>query len=254
MKTPVSLISLVSLLLVFTSCKEDVKETLQKKVEVSLSLETGDDPAPLNDTIDFSADYRMYLTSFKAYLSNITLIAADGTETLLEDVALFSLHKEESSRISMDLPQGNFTKIRVGVGLNPEQNNSDPNSFSNNNHPLAAYQGMYWTMTKYRFVVFEGFALSKRDTTIIPFAYHTGTDPVYQEITFDTDINSTGSPLAYRLHFDIDINTIFDGPAGKIDIPTQSFTHSEGPNLAVAVTFMENLKSAIHLQTSASLD
>ena len=103
-------------------------------------------------------------------------------------------------------------------------------------------------------MVLEGLAISKKDTVNIPFAYHTGTDPLYQVKTFDTDISSSSSALGYNLNFSIDLNILFDGPGGKIDIPTQSFTHSEGPSLVVAGIFMENLKAAIQLNTSTTLD
>ena len=253
MKTLIKASLFLGLVVFFTSCEEDVKKTYEKKAVFSLNLQSASNPASLNDTVEFTADYQLYLTTFKAYLSNITLIEEGGREVLLQDVALVSLDRDQTSSFSINLPSGKYTKVRMGIGLDPDQNNSDPNSFPNNN-PLAAYQGMYWSMVKYRFVVLEGLAISKKDTVNIPFAYHAGTDPIYQIKTFDTDINTSASALTYKLDFSIDMNTVFDGPAGKIDIPTQSFTHREGPSLAVAAMFMENLKAAIHLNTTATLD
>lgn len=240
-------------LIFFTSCEDDVKHTYHKKAEFSVSLQSASNQANLNDTVEFNTDYELYLTTFKAYLSNITLIEEGGKEVILKDVVLVNLDNDQTSSFSINLPSGKFTKVRMGIGLDPDQNNSDPNTFPNNN-PLATYQGMYWSMVKYRFVVLEGLAISQKDTVNIPFAYHVGTDPVYQIKTFGTDINTSTAASGYNLNFSININTIFDGPAGKIDIPTQSFTHSEGPSLAVAAMFMENLKAAIHLNTTATLD
>ncbi len=253
MKTIIKSTIALAVVLFMASCEDDVKQTYQKKATFNISLENSSSDLSLFDTVDFSADYRMYITTFKAYLSNITLLSADGAETIIKDVELVNLQNDETSSFTLDLPSGNFTKVRVGLGLNPQQNDSDPNSFPNAN-PLSSFNGMYWNMLKYRFVVFEGLALSKKDTVNIPFTYHTGTDPLYQVKTFDTDVNTSGSALGYQLNFKIDINTIFNGPAGKIDIATQSFTHSEGSSLAVAATFMENFKAAIQLNTSATLE
>lgn len=253
MKTLFNFSIVFGLLLIFAACEEDAKTTFEKKAEFSVSLQSNSSSASLYDTLAFTADYDLYVSAFRAYLSNITLIEENGTEVLLEDVALISLDKDQTSGFSVNLPAGNFTKVRMGIGLDPDQNNSDPNVLPNNN-PLSAYNGMYWSMVKYRFVVLEGLAISKKDTVNIPFAYHAGTDPLYQVKTFDTDINSSTSALRYNLNFSIDLNTLFDGPAGKIDIPTQSFTHSEGPSLIVAGIFMENLKAAIHLNTTTAVD
>ncbi len=254
MKTLIKSSLLLASIIFFTSCEEDVKKTYEKKAEFSVSLESNSMPANLHDTVDFTTDYRLYLSTFKAYLSNITLIEEGGKEVMVKDIVLINLDHDESSSFSITLPSGQFTKMRIGIGLDPEQNDSDPNSFANSSNPLSSYQGMYWSMVKYRFVVLEGLALPKRDTVNIPFAYHAGTDPLYQIKTFETDINSSSSALGYSFNLSIDLNTLFDGPAGKIDIPTQSFTHSEGPNLAVAATFMENLKAAIHLNTTTALE
>ncbi len=254
MKTLIKSSLLLASIVFFTSCEDDVKKTYEKKAEFSVSLESNSIPANLHDTVDFSAEYRLYLSTFKAYLSNITLIEEGGKEVLIKDIALISLDHDQTSRFTVNLPSGKYTKMRIGIGLDPEQNDSDPNSFTDNNNPLSSYQGMYWSMVKYRFVVLEGLAIARKDTVNIPFAYHTGTDPLYQVITFDTDVNASSSALGYSFNLSIDLNTLFDGPAGKIDIATQSFTHSEGPSLAIAATFMENLKAAIHLNTTTALE
>lgn len=235
------------------SCEEDEKRELQKKVNFSIDLMSNGEEVNVTDTIDFNADYRFYLSTFKAYLSNISLVDAIGNETMLEDVVLIDFERDQTVDFSISLPAGEFTKVKFGLGLDAAQNASDPISFSND-HPLASYQGMYWSMIKYRFAVLEGLALPKSGSSNIPVTYHTGTDPLYNVVVLDTDINSSSSALDYRLNITIDLNTIFDGPAGKIDFATESSTHSVGPALKTAEIFMDNMAASINLTTSSSID
>ena len=97
---------LLAILVFFSSCEEDMVKTFEKKAKLSVSLESDANPASLNDTVEFTADYRLYLTTFKAYLSNITLIEEGGREVLLRDVALVSLDRDQTSSFSVNLPSG----------------------------------------------------------------------------------------------------------------------------------------------------
>lgn len=231
----------------FTSCKEDVKKEASSNLHFQVNMQVDEESAELHDTLNLDTDYNLYVSLFQIYLSKITAINADGDETLLKDVVLVHAGDANKSSFTLNLPAGNFTKLRMGLGVDPVQNNSDVNGFPNE-HPLSAYQGMYWSMLKYRFVVFEGVALSRDSTPNIPLAYHTGTDSLYQVVTFDTNISNT--VLSYQLNLTIDLQKLFNGPAGKLDFRTQASTHSEPTSpedYEVAYIFMENLKAAVEL-------
>ncbi len=233
----------------FAGCRKDVKKQLQRKAGFEIGMNVGNTPIGVNDTADLNQDYNLYVSLFQLYLSKITLIDVEGNEALLKDVVLINPGSAGNSHFTLNLPEGDFNRLRMGLGVDPVTNNSDPNSFAND-HPLAAYQGMYWSMLKYRFAVFEGRAIDKNSGSSALIAYHTGTDPLYKVVDFPVDISS--SKLGYELSLSIDLSILFDGPGGKIDFPTQSSTHtvvSDPHDYQIAEIFMENLQAAIDLQT-----
>lgn len=248
MKKTIVLSALFSLsVLGLVGCKEDVKETLQRNLTLKVSMVANDKAVALYDTTDLNNTYDLYVSSFKLYLSQLTLIRDDGSENMVKDVALVYPGSDMGAdEFTITLPAESYSKLRLGFGVDSVTNNTaDPTSFPNDN-PLAAYQGTYWTMLKYRFAIFEGEVQGKNDSTFIPLAYHPGTDPLYRTRTFDIDIAGTGNDL--DLDLKIDLKALFDGPGGTFNFPTMSSTHSEPVDIHIARMFMDNLQAAAELK------
>ncbi len=242
-----------SFILVFSmmSCNEDQKETISKTINFEVELRNQGMPVEITDTLMLNNGDSFYPTLIKLYLSSIQLQNGQGEWIMLEDVIITSPGSEPQSTYTFNLPDGNYSKLRMGVGLDSTLNASDPLSFPNDN-PLAAYQGMYWDMIKYRFAIIEGI-VSPEDSNRILVAYHPGTDPLYKEVEFDIDLSNSG--ITYDVTAQLNLEEIFDGPGGTVDFITQATTHSvvsDPHDYAIAEMIMINLANAIELSTSVS--
>ena len=257
MKISGTLIASLALSLTFMSCKEDVKKeyTPQVTSEIEFVVTNGDKEMNLYDHADLSTGFDFELQLFKAYISNIMLIKDDSSEVLLKDVEILELGKDNMHTVSFTIPSGSYTSLRVGYGLTPDQNNSDPTSFDES-HPLSNFQSMHWPMIKYRFVKLEGFAKSLTDTTNYLVSMHPGTDPLYQVVSykFDTPLEVTdGFNSSFRVS--MDISDIFDGPAGVIDFSKDNANqvHMTPDDSYIGQMFMENMAAATKLELQIPL-
>ena len=64
---------------------------------------------------------------FDFYVSNVKLIDANGNETLLSEVELYDLGCPKP--IVNQVPAGNYTSVKIGLGLSENLNASDPTLF-----------------------------------------------------------------------------------------------------------------------------
>lgn len=234
------------------SCKEDVKEefTPEGTSSIEFIVTDGNQEIGLNNHTDLSTGYDFTFSLFKAYVSNITLVKSDGTtEVLLKDVALLDLGTTNSNSIKLEIPDGNYTSLRIGYGLDPVQNDSDPTSFDED-HPLSNVQSMSWPMIKYRFVKLEGYAISLTDSSEYLVSIHPGTDPLYQVRTYDLDDLKVEDGFDNSFNVSIDINHIFDGPFGVIDFATDNANqvHMTPTDSHIGKMFMENMVSMAKLE------
>ena len=82
-----------------------------------------------------------------------------------------------------DIPPGDYTGIRVGIGLNSELNSTNPGDYAAG-HPLS---DNYWSAaTGYIFSKIEGNADLNGDNNFSEgITYHSGANEFYQEKTFN---------------------------------------------------------------------
>lgn len=246
-------ISLFSVALaLFASCKEDVKETETPNKTTTLKVVVLDNGTQVQhgDHSDLSTGFDFELNMFKLYLSNITFIKSDGTEVLAKNVAIVNIGDDTEDEITLSIPYGEYSSVRMGYGLDATQNESDPSSFDSD-HPLSNYQSMHWPMIKYRFVKLEGYATSLTDTTEYLVSIHPGTDPLYQIRTYDFDSKFTVNDNSNSdLMLSMEINDLFDGPGGVIDFsqePEASQVHMTGTDDYMGERFMVNMADGFQL-------
>ena len=159
--------------------------------------------------------------------------------------------KNDDNTTTLTVPYGDYKSIKIGYGLNADQNLSDPASFPQD-HPLSNYQSMYWPMIKYRFVKFEGKSNQISTGTDYPIAIHPGKYFLYQ--TENYDFASTlvvNSNSAQELEIRFDINDIFDGPAGVIDFSKEDANQVhmvDSLDDLIGARFMNNLARATKLE------
>jgi len=207
-----------------------------------------------NQNLIFDTYYEDYknrniaVETFRFYISDVTILATDGSEFLLSEVELVDFSEEDTLWVNQFEykfpPNKTFTQIRFGLGLNPILNNSDPATFEFNN-PLSIYPGMYWVWaSKYIFSKIEGKIDNDQDGDADQaFFYHTGFDKYYQSVSPITiNLNSTlGS--TEQLNIAIDVMDIFNQPTDSINYQIDGQTHTDD-NEALAERFLVNLSKS----------
>lgn len=251
MKKTLFLFALSSALL-FSGCDKDEPTTTNsptsKEMSFNLGLTKAGEPVSLNTDVLSATGFKLNLSTVKLYLSNIQLEKADGSLLDVKDVALFDLSDAESVRFVENIPLGNYTGVRFTIGLDAATNASDPTSFDQT-HPLSNYQGMYWSMLKYRFAVIEGTANTQSGAPgdAVSFTYHTGTDPAMRSFSSDYAFSLTSESVT-ELFFNLDINTMLSGDGGEINPINESSTHSMPSQMPFTNKLMDNILSGFYVE------
>jgi len=240
--------TILSLVFIASSCKEDPKPQPSEDgtLKVSIQLYNGANAMNWDDVIavDNVNEYRMEFLKF--YLSNIYAVNTSGNKAMLKDVVLADASVSDGMTFEFKLKKGSYDKLELGVGLDSLLNASDPIQFSND-HPLSAAQAMYWSWaTKYRFTRIDGRAnengsIGGADDILI--AYHPGADEFYRTIELVNPFTiSVGSTTNFNVK--LDVAAWFNGPGGTIDIPTEPQSHTEPSDYDIAVKFTNNFAAA----------
>ena len=208
------------------SCKKE-----ENDVQVNISIENYPTKTSVN------RNYTIDETRF--YLSNFQLLDASGNATTIKDVMLVKSTVDNS--FSFKIPSGDFTKFRYSFGLDKATNNSNPNSFDDQN-PLSTKQDMFWGMLKYRFIVTEGkidSSVAKNQTPAQLFSMHLGTDTLYRVITKDKRITK-GSVINIR----VNMNKLFVLDADSFNLNSFS-NHSDVSQIPRAIKIVDSLVNGI---------
>lgn len=257
MKTTLqSILFLLVLGFLVSNCEDkdqDTPSTGTVNFKTSVLLSDGSQTYQIGDTLRMNTGYDFNLKKFKLYLSHITLIGANG-ETEIEDILLADVGDAATGAFSKTVDAGKYTAVRLGYGLDPQQNDQDPESFPRE-HPLSSYNQMYWTMLKYRFAILEGRSdntgMLNGDTSDILNAYHPGLDSLYKVVTYPVDFN-LGEGQTQEIDLQIFVDLLFSAGEG-IDMRTEPQTHSEmgSPTVPgdfyIAKKFMDNLEETAAL-------
>lgn len=259
------LIAFAAALFIMPACTDDDTATTEPQgaeltagtaadVTVKLTDNNAENFYSIGDTIPFSNGYELYLSKFKFYLSNFTLVHEDGRTYQFKDLILGDFSESASLQFRDSVPLGKFTELRFSLGLDPETNNLQPEDFAQE-HPLSTYNQMYWTMLKYRFAIFEGKAnlsgqLGNSDDALI--AYHPGTDPLYKEFSAPVELNIVDESMELNLQVLFNANRMIVDPSGNnsIDFMTEPQSHSAETDIAIAIKFMENWQRATSVSTT----
>lgn len=239
----------------FSACKEDKKDVLTPDNNVTLKFVLMDESksVALYDTVILNTGYEFRLDLFRLYVSNITFIKDDNSEHLVKDVDILTPINGEDNSTMLSVPFADYTALKIGFGLDAEQNMSDPTSFSQD-HPLSNYQNMFWPMINYRFAKFEGRAEQISSDTAYQVAIHPGKDPLYKVHSYDfASVLNIDAGTSTQLVIKLDINDIFDGPAGIIDFSKEGANqvHMEDPmDDIIGDRFMENMAQATYLEVN----
>lgn len=199
--------------------------------------------------------FPLQFTHFDTYLSDIELLKSDGTAHRLSEIEFLNFTPSNaSSDLSAtpaityrNVPEGEYTGIRIGYGVKPSLNAKNPADFPSN-HPLAI-EGEYWNAwDSYLFNRIEGKAdADKNGSFEVAMLYHCGSDAVYKVYSFDQAIHVHSGQPGISVVFDLKkVFTLADGSA--YDIATNFATSNSPSNLIVAQVLMANFEKATQVE------
>ncbi len=234
-------------MVLLSSCEKDQNpEPGNFSLDVALSY--GSSPFALNTAYTDPSGRRIRLEQIRFYLSNIRALKTDGSKTEPLQAALLDASDPGSLKVKLNLPEGSYSGIQFGLGLDSALNNADPTLLPSSD-PLAA-PDMYWTWLKYIFVKVEG----RSDTTTNAsgnldwlLVYHLGTDQAYRTITLNQAFEVKNG-LNGNFPIKLDMQKVFNATGNVIDIRTESFTHSEGSTMPLTIKMADNFAAAFSVR------
>lgn len=199
------------------------------------------------------------ISSVKYIVSNIVLTNENGeTFTYPKSQSYFITDETdpESQVIELhDIPAGNYTKIKFGIGVDQEQFNSGA---SGQGDFLAHAQAeeMLWSWSAgYKFLAFEGTFTSSTVTSETPFMVHTGqtgTDYNYNDMTLELPSDAlVRTSITPQIHLIADVSKIIDGQ-NKIKLSDNNMGGMGamimgGTNLALVTANLDGMFSVDHV-------
>lgn len=242
------LFAMSSLLMVFTSCKDDVDVPIEPEVtqlKVTVQPVFGGELLQLDETYSTAEGYDVQFTDLKFFAENVR-----GPISLLKDAALFDYRETGIDLFTGEGAPEDFTSINGNIGVQASINHNDPSAFPNESVlNIANSGGMHWGWNPgYIFMKVE----AKVDT--IPdgielfdhnVVFHIGQDVNLETFTF-SGINwqQTGD-LSYRFPLKLDLQKFLQNGSQTIDLKTEYTSHTASGQEALSLKVIQNFKAAI---------
>ena len=238
-------------LLTFVAC-EDENPVVATTGDLNLLVNATFDDEPLEldtrvYTYSEAMGFDLRLNRFDFYASDLTLVGANGAETELDDIDLWDFTGETVRRSYVDLPTGDYSAIKIGIGVPQAENGAFCNDCATTD-PLADAGHWWQNWSSYIFAKIEGQLDTNGDgvTDDAGIVYHSGTDALYQTVTLpvDLEVMPDGSTT---LALGIDIKELFRLPTGMIDLQAVPATHTD-QQLANTKLVMDNFQTAFSVE------
>lgn len=233
-----------------TSCSsdDDSGQSLSGNGEMELFFDNSvnGDKLILGTNYTNSNNETLKINRLNYIVSNFILIKEDGTEFAYPKEDSYFVISEEAGLKSIHLhniPAGNYTKIRFGLGVDQQrylQGETAQQSFWD----LADENDLTWTWsTGYRFINFEGSFTSPNFEGEKIFQVHQGSNTAtdnYREITVILPNTArVRADISPSVHFIADANEILDGQ-NKIKLseamnPTQTSSSIMGGEKLISI-------------------
>jgi hypothetical protein len=198
-------------------------------------------------------NYPLELTRFTLFLSDVTLLNGTSDQVLAESVYLDFTPDTSSSDVSSilkytfkNVPEGEYTGIKIGYGVKPADNAKNPADFPPSS-PLYN-DNEYWLGWKsYIFSKIEGQGDQDNNGQFDHFlVYHCGGDGVYKTFTFNEPVHvHAGEP---GLNVTFDLKKLFIMDDGRFyNLVTNPATSNKKDSLRVANDIMSKFGNATRI-------
>jgi hypothetical protein len=240
-------------LAVLPACKDHNHED-PTGVDFTVTYKSSYDGEQLTKYKDYAfgaTAFPVQFTHFTTYLSDIELVKSDGSTHRLAEIEFINFTPDNAPNdfsatpaiTYKNVPEGEYTGLRIGYGVKPSLNAKSPADFDNS-HPLAK-EIEYWSgWDSYIFNKIEGKADSDKNGTYdVALLYHCGSDAVYKVYNYDLPIHVHAGEKGIAVMFDLKkVFTMADGT--PYDIATNFYTSNNPSDITVAQVLMDNFKHA----------
>ena len=241
--------SLVSLILVFSSCKDKVEgEPCDPEIallKVSVQPVYGGETLYLDSTYSTTEGYDVQFTDLKFFAEDVR-----GASAQLNTASLFDYRITGTDLFTGEGTPTDFASLDGNLGVQSSVNHSDPSAFPNESIlNISNSGGMHWGWNPgYIFMKVEakvdtipdGIALFDHNVV-----FHIGKDVNVQLLSF-SNINwqQTGD-LNYHFPLKLDMQTFLQNGTQTIDLQTEYTSHTASGQEVISLKVIENFKAAI---------
>ncbi|MCC6461130.1 MAG: hypothetical protein IT260_11705, partial [Saprospiraceae bacterium] len=180
----------------FAGCDGNSEPVQGPASDFKITFQARYDGQPLEKYKNYTYDsYQVQITRFNTFLSDITLLNGNK-EVRISDIDWVDFTPDNAPNnlaVSVPLtfaqvPDGDYTGIRIGYGVRPDLNAKQPKDFAAG-HPLSR-ENEYWLgWGSYIFNKIEGTVdLNNNNVSDGGLVYHCGSDATYRTYTFNTPI------------------------------------------------------------------
>jgi hypothetical protein len=234
------------LILLLLSCKKSEKN----KAAVDLNFQTniGASAYSFSEYFTNGDGIKIRIEVLQFYIADVRFVDKKGHETTVADIALVKCVNGNGS-MTMQIPAGNYTSIKFGIGVPDEMNQAGPAAYTEADHPLSSTQNTYWGMNSmYRFVMIDGkYDLTGDGIDEGGFSYHTGFNECYRELELvhDFSFDKKGS---HTEKVSIDLSKLFYSSGSIVDVTTESNYHGDYSQIDLAIRLSNNFAAALSIQ------
>ncbi len=248
-------IGLSTLLLALAGCKGTTDPDPGPNSTLTVTFKALYDGQPLEKLKNYDYDtYQVQFTRFNTFMSNITLLngAAEVPVSSIEWVDFTPDFAVDNFAVAVpiaieNVPDGDYTGIRLGYGVSPNLNAKQPKDFAAS-HPLSR-ENEYWLgWNSYIFNKIEGTVdLNKNGASDGALIYHCGSDAVYRTYTFNQPIKvAPGASITVEF----DLKDLFDKNGTWLDLNNayNHITSNDVNDVVIANILMDNFGNATKIK------
>lgn len=211
----------------------------QTEITLSIQHTQGTAAFELGKTSTNNLNHQYKTDRLEYYISEISLIHDNGTETQIEDLYLLVDASETTSVSLGNFDVTNLEKVQFHIGVDSINNHGDPTLY-HGTHPLSPQApSMHWGWTAgYRFVAFEGYSGTNLNQQ---FQIHSLGDINYFTTVVDAEVSASNGTL------DIILDADYSKALQDIEMNSGLIVHSD--NLQ-ARQLLENFRDYVFSSTT----
>jgi len=255
MKNFLPIFTLLSLLLISACGDDDNGGVLQptSDVKVTFSATYGDQDFEPNAVYNYENGTPIQFSRFQFFISDFAFAQGSDCDTWTEvdDVELITFDNDNSNANeyvwnTTNIPVGDYTCVKFGVGVTSELNATKPNEYGST-HPLYNTAEYWAAWESYIFAKIEGRA--NVDDSNPDFeksmVYHLGSDVSFREVTLTKDFTMNENNTL-ELNINVDLKRIL--VRNKDDFFNIAEAEAIHENGELVTYLMDNFMRAIDIQ------